>query len=50
MQLSRRSPFLWWGSLVPNRAEAMTVTTPIGIHAAIDGTNLVQDIALVCQP
>ena len=27
----------------------MTVTTPIGIQAAIDGTNLVQDIALVCQ-
>ena len=37
------------GSLVPNGAEAMTVTTPIGIEAAIDGTNLVQDIALVCQ-
>ena len=37
------------GSLVPNRAEAMTVTTPIGIQAATDGTNLVQDIALVCQ-
>jgi hypothetical protein len=37
------------GSLVPNRAEATTVTTPIGIQAAIDGTNLVQDIALVCQ-
>ena len=37
------------GSLVPNRAEAMTVTTPIGIQAAIDGTNLVQDIAL-CLP
>jgi hypothetical protein len=33
------------GSLVPNRAEAMTVTTPIGIQAAIDGTNLVQDVA-----
>ncbi len=37
------------GSLVPNRAEAMIVTTPIGIQAAIDGTNLVQDIVLVCQ-
>jgi hypothetical protein len=37
------------GSLVPNRAEAMTVTTPVGIQAAIDGTNLVQDIALFCQ-
>jgi hypothetical protein len=37
------------GPLVPNRAEATTVTTPIGIQAAIDGTNLVQDIALVCQ-
>lgn len=49
MQLPRRSPFLRWGQLVPNRAEATTVTTPIGIQAAIDGTNLVQDIALVCQ-
>ena len=37
------------GSLVPNRTEAMTLTTPIGMQAAIDGTNLVQDITLVCQ-
>jgi hypothetical protein len=33
------------GSLVPNRAEAMTVTTPAGIKAAIDDSNLIQDIA-----
>jgi hypothetical protein len=33
------------GSLVPNRAEAMTVTTPAGIKAAIDDTSLVQDVA-----
>ena len=37
------------GSLVPNRAEAMTVTTPAGIQAAIEGTNLVQDVAYVCR-
>ena len=37
------------GSFVPNRAEAMTVTTPTGILAAIDGTNLVQDIAVACR-
>jgi len=33
------------GSLVPNRAEAMTVTTPTGIRAAIQDSNLVQDVA-----
>lgn len=33
------------GSLFPNRAEAMTVTTPTGIRAAIQDSNLVQDIA-----
>jgi hypothetical protein len=33
------------GSFVPNRAEAMTVTTPAGIKAAIDDTKLVQDVA-----
>jgi hypothetical protein len=33
------------GSLVPNRAEAITVTTPAGIKAAIDDTSLVQDVA-----
>ncbi len=37
------------GSLVPNRAEAMTVTTPVGILAAIDGTNVAQDVAYVCR-
>lgn len=33
------------GSLVPNRAEAMTVSTPAGIKAAIDDSNLIQDVA-----
>jgi hypothetical protein len=33
------------GSFVPNRAEAMTVTTPAGIKAVLDGTNLIQDVA-----
>ena len=33
------------GSLVPNRAGAMTVTTPAGMQAAIDGTSVVQDVA-----
>jgi hypothetical protein len=37
------------GALVPNRADAMTVTMPVGIHKAIDGTNLAQDIAYVCR-
>ncbi len=30
------------GSFVPNRAEAMTVTTPAGIQAALDDTNLLR--------
>jgi hypothetical protein len=33
------------GSLAPNRAEAMTVTTPAALQAAIDGTSVVQDVA-----
>jgi hypothetical protein len=37
------------GSIVPNRAEAMTVTTPAGLVTAIDGTNLAQDVAYVCR-
>jgi hypothetical protein len=37
------------GSFVPNRAAAMTVTTPAGIGAALDGTNLAQDVAYVCR-
>ena len=36
------------GSFVPNRAEAMTVTTPRGF-AALNGTNLAQDVAYVCR-
>ena len=36
------------GSFVPNRAEAMTVTTPRGL-AALHGTNLAQDVAYVCR-
>jgi hypothetical protein len=33
------------GSLVPKCAEAMTVTTPANIQAALKDTNLIQDIA-----
>ena len=33
------------GSLVPHRAETMTVATPAGIKAAIEDNNLVQEIA-----
>src|SRR5262245_17604887 len=33
------------GSLVPNRAEAMTVAGPSGLEAAIDDTSLIQDVA-----
>jgi hypothetical protein len=37
------------GSFVPNRAEAMTITAPAGIRAALDGTNLAQDVAYICR-
>lgn len=33
------------GTFVPNRAEAMTMTTPARIRTALDGTNLAQDVA-----
>jgi hypothetical protein len=37
------------GSFVPNRAEAMTAPTPAGLVAALEGTNLAQDVAYVCR-
>jgi hypothetical protein len=37
------------GSLAPERAEAMAVSTPAGIQAAIDHTSLAQDVAYVCR-
>lgn len=37
------------GSLAPGRAEAMTVSTPAGIAAAVDATGLAQNVALVCK-
>jgi hypothetical protein len=37
------------GTLAPGRAEAMTLSTPAGIQAAIDDTGLVQDVAYVCR-
>jgi len=35
------------GSLAP--AQAMTVSTPAGIAAAVDTTSLAQDVAYVCN-
>jgi hypothetical protein len=37
------------GSLAPNRAEAMTVSTPAGIAAAVNHDSLAQDVAYVCR-
>lgn len=37
------------GSLVPGRADAMTVSTPAGIAAAMDSTSLAQDVAYYCR-
>ena len=37
------------GPLGADRAEAMTVPAPAGLMAAIDGTNLAQDVAYICR-
>ena len=37
------------GSYAPNRAEAMTVTTPAGLQAAVDRTTLLEDVAVACR-
>jgi hypothetical protein len=34
---------------ISNRAEAMTVTTPTGIQAALEGSDLLQDVAVACR-
>jgi len=36
-------------SLVPNRAEAITVTTPANIQAVVNDANPVHDVALACN-
>jgi hypothetical protein len=37
------------GSFTPNRAEAMTVTTPAGLQAVVDGNSLLEDVAVACR-
>ncbi|MFN3658810.1 MAG: hypothetical protein ACK4UO_16305 [Pseudolabrys sp.] len=37
------------GALATDRAEAMAISTPAGIQAAIDDTSLAQDVAYVCR-
>lgn len=37
------------GTLVSGSAQAMTISTPAGVAAAIDDTNLAQDVAYVCR-
>ena len=37
-------------SFAPGQANAMAVSTPAGIQAAIDTTSLAQDVAYVCRP
>lgn len=36
-------------SFAPQRAEAMTVGSAAAIHAATEGSSLVQDVAYVCR-
>jgi hypothetical protein len=37
-------------SFAPTQANAMTLSTPAGISAAIDTTSLAQDVAYICRP
>lgn len=37
------------GAFATDRAEAMALSTPAGIQAAIDDTSLAQDVAYVCR-
>ncbi len=37
-------------SFAPSQANAMALSTPAGIQAAIDTTSLAQDVAYVCRP
>ena len=37
-------------SFVPSQANAMALSTPAGIQAAIDSTSLAQDVAYICRP
>ena len=37
------------GLLIPGRAEALTLSSPAAIQAAIDDTSLVQTVAYVCR-
>ncbi len=37
-------------TLLPGQAQAMALSTPAGIQAAIDSTSLSQDVAYVCRP
>jgi hypothetical protein len=37
------------GTLAASHANAMTVSTPAGIRAAVDSTSLTQDVAYVCR-
>jgi len=37
------------GSLSPSRANAMTLSTPSAVQAAVDDTSLAQDVAYICR-
>jgi hypothetical protein len=37
------------GSLAPTAAQAMALSTPAAIEAAVDTTSLAQDVAYVCR-
>jgi hypothetical protein len=37
------------GTLTPNSAQAITISTPAGIAAAAEGNSLAQDVAYTCR-
>ncbi|HVV60568.1 MAG TPA: hypothetical protein VHD14_02315 [Pseudolabrys sp.] len=47
--LSATLAILAAGSLAPTGANAMTLSTPAAVRAAVDDTSLAQDVAYVCR-
>ncbi len=49
LSLAAASAIVSAASLVPTRAEAMTVGTAAGVLAAVEDTSLLEDVRYVCR-
>lgn len=49
LSLSAAAAIIAAGAFASGSAQAMTISTPAAIQAAIDDTSLAQDVALVCR-